>query len=727
MKMNKVLYLCVSALFWSGVSGAAFNEAGTEYSLSETKNYVWNEALQPIELVNSILCFTAQFNVTEFANEGPYLVLADEGACFDDSDDGSTGQSSGASNTPSYLKAVANVTRESDSSPLIANVWIPEMAAGSGEQAIRFKAVISEGASSTDPFGQFTFNFEFFDNFTNLTPQGGGEVLTVDSVAGSIGFTLYESSQQGAQSYTQSASVVMSSDRTDGIALTSSDNGGAYALTFSASNVLLQNASDFDSLPYKSGDNSGTCLSRTQFNSDVHRYDLYNTVSGTQIDVNAGFPIRYASANNANYDSYGYIGYWGLWSEVEGAVTNGETVVRNDGGVETPYTVVTAPGRLIKNTVKTLNLSAARGVNFSYWDNTVFSDSSFDQWVVKYLTAAQDSVGSDGFYKTGKLSWGQNGPTITAFGPTQIVLSSNESLYMYSEQLGGEVKYLQGKTALTYYEQSFINGSETGAGEFLNGGSATLYCYDNCPIGTLALGDLTNWSGSSSPFETASGPHNFTFSTSGVNSLTLVSSNSSEPVRYDASLTQSNINSTPHSWGVRSGPMVTSTVTNSYDIYDPAVVTEFYVWETGLQPWNQLTAIKDGSGGVVSFDKPLQFTYSHSDANDRSGSAGTFAGQTFLINYGGNGDLWGIPYTQNGERYVPQFSLSDAVLMGPSNQYVIKAREIEQTMQSAPGQCSALTLSDPAVAVPTSVSGSADIGDMPIVEGEPSVIAGVTQ
>nr|WP_269808989.1 hypothetical protein [Enterovibrio nigricans] len=159
---------------------------------------------------------------------------------------------------------------------------------------------------------------------------------------------------------------------------------------------------------------------------------------------------------------------------------------------------------------------------------------------------------------------------------------------------------------------------------------------------------MTNWSGANSPFETTGGAHQYTFSTSGGNALTLVSVNSSEPVRYNASLTQSNINSTPHSWGVRSGPMVLSTVSNSYDIYDPAITTEYYVWETGIQSWNQLTAVKDASDDIVSFEKPLQFAYTHSSANDRSGSAGSYAGQTYLINYGGNGDFWGIPCRRAG-------------------------------------------------------------------------------
>lgn len=729
MKVNKITWLIASAVTVSGISQAAFNDAGTDYSTDTTKSYVWNEALQPIELVNSILCFTAQFNVTEFANAGPYLVLADEAACFDSSNDGSTGQSSGAANAPAFLKAVANVTRASEFEPLIVNVWIPEMEGGDGSQAIKFRAVISEGASESNPFGQFTFNFDFYDNFINLTQLGGGEVITLDSQPGSIGFTLYESSQQGASSYTQSASVVMASDRSTGVALTSSDQSGAYALAFNSSNVLLQNASGFNSLPYRSGSNAGTCLSRTDFDSFVHRYDLYNASTGARISVNSGFPILYSSANNGNYDSYGYVGYWGLWTDVEGAVTNGETVVRNDGGAQTQYTYVTAPGRLIKNEVKTLGLSEARGIQFSYWDNSVFSDDSFDQWVVNYLTAAQDGVGTDGFYQTGKLSWGENGPSVTAVTPSQISLATNESLYMYSEQLGGEVKYLGGKTSLTYYEQSFVNGSETATGELLESGSVTLACYDNCPIGTLDLTDLGQWSGAGSPFESTSGPYNFTFGVSGGNALTLVSSNSAEPVRFSASLTQTDINATPHSWGIRSGPMVTSDVviSNPYDIYDPTVVTEFYVWETGIQPWNQLSAVRNASGDIVSFDRPIQLAYTHTNANDRSGSAGSYAGQTFLFNYGGNGDFWGIPYAQTGGKYKPQFSLSDGVLMGSSNQYVIKARETEQTMQSATGQCTNLTLSDPSVPVPTGVSGSANIGDMPIVEGDPSVIAGVTQ
>lgn len=729
MKVNNMI-LVLSVLSVSS-SFAAFNDENTDYSNVEQKSYVWNEALEPIELVNSILCFTSQFNSLEFVNTGAYLILADEAACFDE-EGGTDGQSSGA-NATTYMKVISSVTRSNDFSPLIVNAWMPEMGDGNETQAIKFKAEVSQGATDANPFGSFTFNFDLFESFDTNNQRGTGEVVTVDDVPGSIGFTIYEQYNADGQTNVQRASVVMSSDRTSGTALTGFDRGAygeeSYALTFNSTHVLMQSVNgDFSDLPYKSGNNTGTCYSRTEFNDVVHRYDLFSASTGSRVSVNSGFSIKYDGDNNGSFESYGFIGYWGLWTEQNGGIVTGDTVVRETAGSSSNYTAVVAPGRLIKNSVKTLALSQARGILFSYWDSAIFSDPNYDQWVVNYLTVTADSVGQDGFYKTGKLKWGESGPEVAEITPTLIPLSTNDSLYMYSDQLGGEVKYLEGKTSLTYYEQTFINGSETGSGELLNSGSVTFTCYDNCPIGTFQSTDLVNYSGTGSPYETTTGPFSFTFSNTGSNALTLVSSTSSEPVRFASSLTESDISSSPHSWGVRSGPMIIGSVSNPWDIYDPAITTEFYVWETGLQTWNQMATLKDSSGNYLSFDRPIQFTYQHTSANDRSGNAGVYAQQTFLLNYGGNGSFWGVPSATDGDgRYQPAFSIADGVVMGSSNQYVIKALEIEQTMQTAPGECGSLVLSDPAAPVPTGVTGDANIGTMPTVSDEPAVIAGVTQ
>lgn len=113
---------------------------------------------------------------------------------------------------------------------------------------------VTSGASESNPFGAFTFNFELFDQLEG-TQNGAGEIVASDSVENSIGFTLYESSTRGADTYVQSASVVMSADRSTGSAITSADRGSntgsAYALAFNSNNVLIQNATDIDSLPLK--------------------------------------------------------------------------------------------------------------------------------------------------------------------------------------------------------------------------------------------------------------------------------------------------------------------------------------------------------------------------------------------------------------------------------------------------------------------------------------------
>ena len=724
--------------------GNRFDDPGTDYLTDEQNFHIWNEALEPIELVNSILCFAEQFRANDFVNEGPYVVLANDQRCFDEGGNndtsGSSGQSSGASNAVSYMEVVVNSVRQTPTSPLVISVWMPEMGEeDGGEQAIKFKAVISEGATDTNPFGSFTFNFDFFDNFTDNNQNGGGEVRTVD-IAGSIGFTLFESSTRDSETFTQNASVVMSSDKTTGRAVTSVDRGAfggdAFALAYNASNVLVQTDNSIAGLPYNVGDNSGTCLSRTSFNEAVWRYDLYDVDSGDRVEINSGFPFQYDSNSDSQVDAYGFIGYYGMWTEEEGALSNGDTIVADNNGTDVNYTVVSAPGRLIKNTVESLSLTNARGITFYLWDDDLFSNN-YNQWIVNYLTVADDGVGADGFYKVGGQSWSENGPTVDNLSPSLITLSSNEILNMYSNQLGGNIQYVQGDDEITFFEQSYVNGSETGSGQLLNSGSVTLVCYERCPIGTLSASDLQNFDGANSPYSTNANTLadaiSYTFSTTGSNALTLVRSSNSEPVRYASGLTVQQLETanSPFSWGVNTGAMVTSTVaatlTNPWDIYNADLVTEFYTWETGLNQWNQLQVVRDSDSNIVTFQKPLEFAYQHSDANDRSNDAGDYDGQTYFVSYGGNGDFWGIPFENTGgDRWYPLFNIDDGVAMDGGN-YVIKAREIEQSMAAAPGQCGALTLADPAAVVPTSTVGSADIGDMPTVTSEPAVIDGVIQ
>jgi len=181
---------------------------------------------------------------------------------------------------------------------------------------------------------------------------------------------------------------------------------------------------------------------------------------------------------------------------------------------------------------------------------------------------------------------------------------------------------------------------------------------------------------------------------------------------------------------VTSAAATAASVTTAQTLYaaiEAGTVTEFYVWETGLETWQQQMRLLDSSDDVVAFDKPLTIKYTHATANDRNAPATGDVdqnGAVFLLEYGGKGQLWGLPFVQNGDRWNPVISLKDGVTLGSSDQYIIKARDVEQKMQAAAaGSCDDLPLTAPSQAVPSGITGAVfDIGTMPDVSDQPPTL-----
>jgi hypothetical protein len=72
-------------------------------------------------------------------------------------------------------------------------------------------------------------------------------------------------------------------------------------------------------------------------------------------------------------------------------------------------------------------------------------------------------------------------------------------------------------------------------------------------------------------------------------------------------------------------------------------------------------------------------------------------------------------------------NLKDGTMLGSSDQYIIKANDVEQRMQVVDdSNCSDLPLTAPSQGVPTGIAGAVfDIEDMPdIADQAPSVIDG---
>ena len=866
----------------------AFNDAGTDYTTDEQFVHTWHPGLEPIDTVNSILCFIAQVKGDEMVGEGAYTALIDDGDCntgdSSGSSSGSSGdQSSAADNSVSFVEVVAVATREDNDSPMIVQAWIPEMGGGEGEgpEAIKLHIVVSEAPSDTNPNGSFHMSFGFFESADVADASartGGGELATATSADGRSGFTLYETSEEsfggmGSGTFTQLASVFVEESGNSGDAVTSmsmefSGGGGpedfgmgeefsSFGLSFDENAVLIAEVFDIEDL-FDGDAVADLCLSRTDFKQAVWRYDLYwgadslDHSEGDRVELNSGFPFRFDSNDDGEPDGFGFVGYWGVWADGEQVLADGTEIQRDtfggpgvDGEQAEPevYTVQTTGGRLIKNVVETLSLTELDGVQFFFWDDTLWdpdSEVAYDQWVVEYLLSTDSRAsGGAGWYKIGGISFGgggggepegdgegggegeeegsdemDEGSEENFGGPQMETLDTavkvtfnfeGERLFMFSDQLGGGVEFQQGADEITFFREEFVDGTQD---EFSSASSINLVCYEQCLIGTLTLDDLQTFEGpylgfnheeifiddgfvpcepgddecesdfgcegdcpegdefsgeppmdECAPEDECDDPlfsddfielivddfeivtFDYSFSVTGDNALTLVRTENGEPVTIDSSVTQEQLMSTPHSWGLHSGRMISADTADTlqfmfpWEIYDSNRVTVFYTWETGLEQWNRLTVVRDSEGDVAQFDKPVDFVYEHSNANDRSpadtdsGETNEFDGQTFMISYGGQGDLWGIPFANVGDgRWYPLFNVADGVAMGAMDEYVIKAREIEQKMEQLEDGCTGLSL-DNLVVPPTDFTEDydIDIGAMPEVDGAPSVVGGVVQ
>jgi hypothetical protein len=210
-----------------------------------------------------------------------------------------------------------------------------------------------------------------------------------------------------------------------------------------------------------------------------------------------------------------------------------------------------------------------------------------------------------------------------------------------------------------------------------------------------------------------------------------------------------------YQWGgVRSGRLFTTLAgaecdvgSNTYCDWKTNDLDVYYQWETGANNFSQFAAVKDSNGEFVAFDAPLQVTFTVP-----SGPAfGAYTGQSLVLQYGGFGDLWGIPghcvsrvtnleapCNDESSRYVAAFAIPFDAELGRvsdgANTYLVKWLDREIRFASKPlSQCTAANLNLPTgLTLPTAAdlknpsASSSDIyiGVKPDITDAPRVIQG---
>jgi hypothetical protein len=749
---------------------SAFAQSVSDYEKDTTRTFVNERAGDALEQVNSILCMFDQTKYSDpsLLNAGPYVALVDESACSgrDDTNKSSSSSSGGtsANDAKEYTTFKVNSTRSSATAPQIVTAFLHVNGPAKQDLNVQVKMSITEGASEFNPLGAFSLSFKgslpgspgtLMRGVVSSSRDALGRVVVKFSEAiggGSSGFPEMESTKAALIKNTVGGTGSVFSRQMSG----GQGDGGPGG----QSELRSDFAYDQEYFLRKDvGANQQQCLSRSTFETSAWSYGLYNAQTGARITRNSGFPINTQADGRG---AFGFLGFSGLFVP-PGAPTlsDGDRVYRMERGQQgpsaTPYSVYIRNGKLKKYTRSETTLGQLKNVPLEGPLPTPGSPNQMGvmarvTWDGATLAVRATANGSSG----GPPNW-------TDVVPPQVFNRSNPVMFsdlgLFSQALGGQVRIKlsnctpvnpfnpgQGlncdtptdSTKVLFFKESVVQPTDPTV-------PASLTCYENCPkAGTTGMdkNDLTYASDGTA--------HTYTY----VDGL--LRDNGNPVVLSEASQGQS--------WGFGSMPLFNGTADNLAKLACPfnpnqicgwrawGELAEFYTWETGPNIWNKFTSAKDSNGTVVQFDPPLNVQLVYPAA----GTAGLnpaavdqkYAGNAFVLQYGGFGQLQGIPgkcfnpenpadndpdCSKPNRRWVPEFTIPAGLAVtdqATGVSYLVKPLEVEQRMAKADlAACSGIQVSDLSALWPDLTKDWSDpnLGEEPTIVDPPKVIGGVLQ
>jgi hypothetical protein len=732
--------------------------ADSAYLTDTQHSYVQDATSEGIGQVNMITCFMSAMRLDALVNQGPYIALLDQQKCdpnarSSSSNSGATGSATQAAN---YMTATVNSTRASNADPMIANIWIDQTDSGN-TSLIYLRVSATAPPTSTNAYGQFRLDF------CGKDPLAGGACKMHGFLQGAAsGLTFFEE-DVGANANSQALQLTTASTTSGSGRLAMSDPNQQGAYDFAYDQNLFR----------RSDGTNDQCFSRDatdpQTGLSVWRYGMYDAATGAQVTRNSGFPIEFTSGGTTYQ---GFLGYGGLSlpPDALAVLNNGATVSKVDyssgsAPTRTAYTVVTSPGKLTKYTKRSRTLQQIDRIHF----NTFVGDvTNFYAGAVansQYELFWDDSNGV--FKVTGIVNCGGNGCQTQTLSSEQAVDAqfwlAQGGISGWSQSLGGELfidltavsdPVPSASVPVVYRSQDLVYPSDL---------PPALYCVRDCPTVASMAAFFQPGSQLFSPFDPATAnnwnptvPQDVVAFTTDPVAVTLRDATGQPVVLTGAVQLPPQFQN-----GLRSGRLFVNLADaecspGSLTYCDSKVssLDVYYGWETGPNSYNQFAAVKDSSGTFVNFDPPLQVNYTV----PMGAAYGTYAGTTLVLQYGGFGDLWGIPGacvsaltnatvscdTPNA-RYVPNFVIPFDATLGmvtdvsdPSVTYLVKwlEREIRFATKNL-SDCTLANLALPtgSLALPTvadvqdpsDASSSIYIGAKPVVTAPPRVIQGVVE
>jgi hypothetical protein len=739
------------AMLLSGAVSAA-PPSTSPYRTDLQNTHVEDATSRGVNQVNMITCIMSAMRPDALVNQGDYLALVDKNKCDSEgrSSSGNSASTSSGTSAPSYANAIVNATRSSNSDPMRVKTWL-EQSEGGVKATIFVNISATESPTPTNPYGVFRLDYCGKGEIGSCRMRG-----LLEGSASGISFFETEADPMGG-GQTRALTLTRSGEDSGAGMLQMNEMGNSFAYTFA------YNADYFR----RSDGTQDQCFARDaqdpETGQSVWRYGLYDAETGARVDRNSGFPVEYTGSDGKVF--HGHMGYWGLWLPPEAGITSGATLQRveyvpNAPPVKTDYTLLKSDGRLMKYTKKTRTLAATDKIRFQTW---VWNMNGFFQGAIpntQYEMYWDDTAGV--FKVTGEVACGSNGCETRTFEQEKTVgvsyFASMGGVRGWSQALGGEMfiplagagdTVQSANVNVIYRVQDLVYPADM---------PAALYCLRDCPTAESMTAYFAPGSTAQSPFVPAT--FNNWQPTAAAAAVSYTSDSATAMLRDAASAAvtftdRDALQSRPqYQWGVRTGKLFTALndvqCLNDTTHYCDQRVDEldtYYQWETGPNQWNQLALVKDGSGNVVTFEAPLQVTY----AVPQGSAYGSYAGKSIVLQYGGFGDLSGIPghcvsrltnenvSCETAEsRYVPAFVIPfDEVLGRVQNGATpLLAKWLDREIRFArkdPSVCEAAGLTLPtgltlpsaaSLRDPSDPASSIYIGTKPEVTDAPRVIHG---
>ncbi len=655
--------------------------AGSPYRTDLQSSHVEDATSRGISQVNMITCIMTAMRPDALVNQPDYVALVDQKKCDTNgrSDSGNSSADSAGSSAASYMTARVNASRLSNSDPMRVKAWIDEVE--KDFSATIFVNISASAAPSTaNPYGIFRFDYCGKGDVGPCTMNG-----FLEGSATGIDYLERESGDGGGTPNVKALRLTTSGTDSGAGMLQTNDNGQPLAYTFA------YNASYFR----RSDGTSDDCFSRLADDPEtamsVWRYGLYNADSGARVTLNSGFPIEYLASDGKTYN--GQMGYYGLWlpADASSQITSGATVQRveyvaNQPPTKTPYTLVKADGRLMKYTKRTRTLESADKLKFQAFIGDV---SGFFAGALPYRQYEMYWDNSAGVFKvSGSVECSQSGCQNKDLDSEKSVpasfFSPQGGVHGFSQTLGGEVFIpLAGVGSVVdsaaidviYRVQDLVYPAQM---------PTALFCLRDCPTAATLPSYFAPGSTALSPFVASTYNNGAETAASGVVSygtdpaLALLKDAGGTTVAFtDREALQAR---PQYQNGIRTGRLFTTLaeaqcVNNASKYCDSQVeqLETYYQWETGPNQWNQFAAVKDGAGTIATFDPPLQVGYDVPNEQQY----GQYRGKSIVLQYGGFGELWGIPGTcvssvtnehvscdTERARYVPSFVIPFDEVLG---------------------------------------------------------------